>query len=152
MDNQTIMSLLFLAALIVLMYFTLIRPQKKKEKETNAMRDNLMVGDEIVTIGGFLGKIVKTKEESVVIQCGADKTKLEVMRWGISKVLEEGDGRAAVDSVFEDDEPVKKPSRPKRMKKAEVPAEEIVEETETAEEVVEEKKGVIIDGEEKADL
>lgn len=136
--NETTMSLLFLAAIIVLMYFTLIRPQKKKEKETNAMRDSLMVGDEIITIGGFMGKIVKTREESVIIQCGADKTKLEIMRWGISKVIAEGDGRANVEAVFEDDEPAKKPSRPKRMKKAEAPAEAEAPVEEAVEAVTEE--------------
>lgn len=126
--SQNAVSILFLVFIIVVMYFTLIRPQKKKEKETNAMRSSLMVGDEIVTIGGFLGKIVKTKEESVIIQCGADKTKLEIMRWGISKVVEEGGGnRGRVDSIMDDDDEARKPARPKRMKKAveEAPAEEV---------------------------
>ena len=133
--NENVLSLLFLAALIVLMYFTLIRPQKKKEKETNAMRSQLMVGDEVVTIGGFVGKIVKTKEESVILQINGDRTKMEVMRWGISKVVEEGTGRIAVtDANLEDDEPVKKPARPKRMKRAEEVSEPAAEEVKPEEE------------------
>ena len=51
------------------------------------MRNSLQVGDEIITIGGLCGKIVKLKDESLIIQVGADKVKFEVMRWSISKVV-----------------------------------------------------------------
>ena len=50
------------------------------------MRSSLQVGDEIVTIGGICGKIVKTKDETIVIQVGADKVKFEMMRWSVSSV------------------------------------------------------------------
>jgi len=78
----------FLIFFIVVMYLLLIRPQKKKEREIQSMRDALMVGDEIITIGGIRGKIIKTREETVIIQVGADKVKFELMRWGVSKVVE----------------------------------------------------------------
>ena len=70
---NTVTTILPLILLIGIMYFLLIRPQKKREKEVNAMRSSVQVGDEIITIGGICGKIVKTKDESLVIQVGADK-------------------------------------------------------------------------------
>ena len=62
-----------LILLVVLMYFLLIRPQKKREKQTTEMRNSVRVGDEVVTIGGICGKIVKTKDDTLVIEVGADK-------------------------------------------------------------------------------
>ena len=93
--NGTLTMLLPLVILLAVMYFLLIRPQKKREKEINAMRRGIQVGDEIITIGGICGKIVKTKEESLVIQVGADKVKFEIMRWAVSKVVEESKRPAA---------------------------------------------------------
>ena len=92
--NQSTMSILMLVLIIVVMYFLLIRPQKKKEKAINEMRNAIKAGDEIVTIGGICGKIVKTKDESLVIQVGADKVKFEIMRWAVSKVVSESSAPA----------------------------------------------------------
>ncbi|MDO4545551.1 MAG: preprotein translocase subunit YajC [Bacillota bacterium] len=129
-------TILPLVILLAVMYFLLIRPQKKREKEVNAMRSSVQVGDEIVTIGGICGKIVKTKEESLVIQVGADKVKFEIMRWAVSKVVEEGRRPAKtrteeVEDIEEEEVEVKK-AKPKRMKKA-APVEEEPEETEEVE-------------------
>lgn len=142
----TLSMLLPLVILLLIMYFLLIRPQKKKEKEITAMRNGVQVGDEIVTIGGICGKIVKTKDDSLVIQVGADKVKFEIMRWAVSRVVEEGK-RPASTTKSEDydvEEVETKKSKPKRMKKAapvekEPVSEEVVEEAEpeAAEEVVE---------------
>ncbi len=120
MENT--MSILMLVLIIVVMYFLLIRPQKKKEKAINEMRNAIKAGDEIVTIGGICGKIVKTKDESLVIQVGADKVKFEIMRWAVSKVVSESSAPAP--AAAEEEAPAKKPGRPKRMKAAaEAPAE-----------------------------
>ena len=81
--NAFAMQLIILVVFIGAMYFLLIRPQKKKEKTIQQMRNTLQVGDEIITIGGICGKIVKTKEDSIVIQVGADKVKFEMMRWSV---------------------------------------------------------------------
>lgn len=129
-----------LIILLLVMYFLLIRPQKKREKEVNAMRSGVQVGDEIITIGGICGKIVKTKEESLIIQVGADKVKFEIMRWAVSKVVEEGkkpaNGKPEKYEADDEEAEVKK-AKPKRMKKAapvEEPVEEVVEEAAEAEE------------------
>ena len=136
MMGGSMFSILILILLFVVMYFLMIRPQKKREKETNAMRAGVQVGDEIVTIGGICVKVVKTKEESIVIQVGADKVKMEVMRWSVSKVVKKGSGRiekAADDhsEAVEAEENESKKSKPRRMKKAAVveePAEAAAEE------------------------
>ena len=82
-----------LIVFIALMYFIMIKAQKKKDKEVQDMRSNVQVGDEIVTIGGICGRIVKTKEDSVVIQVGADKTKFEIKKWAISTVEKKSETR-----------------------------------------------------------
>ena len=80
MNGNMLATLLPLVLLLVIMYFLLIRPQKKREKQVNEMRSNVRVGDEIITIGGICGKVVKTKDESLVIQVGADKVKFEIKK------------------------------------------------------------------------
>ena len=144
-------SILILVLLFAVMYFLMIRPQKKREKETKAMRAGIGVGDEIVTIGGICCKVVKTKEESIVVQVGPDKVKMEFMRWAVSKVVKQGSGHVEKASVDDFDEVAdaekheEKKSKPKRMKKAAVveeaapePVEEPVEEVaEAAEEIAE---------------
>lgn len=117
-NNNLLVTVAPLVLLLVVMYFLLIRPQKKREKEVNAMRSNINVGDEIITIGGICGKVVKTKDDSLVIQVGAGKTKFEVMRWSISKVVESARMPSA-DEEEEDIEETPKKALPKRMKKAE---------------------------------
>lgn len=81
--SALLMPILFL----VIFYFLLIRPQQKKEKKIREMRNNLKVGDEIITIGGIHGKIVKIKDEIITIEVGADKNKFNVSRWAIGNVI-----------------------------------------------------------------
>ncbi|MBQ7654321.1 MAG: preprotein translocase subunit YajC [Clostridia bacterium] len=76
-------TMLLLAAMVGVMYFIIIRPQKKKQKEEQELRDNLQIGDEITTIGGIVGKVVTIKEDTVVIETGADRVKLKFLRGAI---------------------------------------------------------------------
>ena len=114
-------QVIFLLIFIFIMYFLLIRPQRKKEKAINEMRNSLQVGDEIITIGGICGKIVKTRPESLIIQVGVDKVKFEVMRWGISRVTEQSRPKKARYEEdyndYEEDSDDKKKTLPKKMKK-----------------------------------
>jgi preprotein translocase subunit YajC len=120
--NEMTSSLIVMVVFIAAMYFLLIRPQKKKDKQIQAMRNNLQVGDEIITIGGIKGKIVKTKDDSIVIQVGADKVKFEMMRWAVSSVVSSTNRKAK-----EEVEEAPKKSMPKRLKKSSE-AEEATEE------------------------
>ena len=73
-------SLIIIAVMFVALYFFMIRPQKKQEKQFNDMRSSLQVGDEITTIGGIIGKIVSIKDETVTIETGRDGSKIRILR------------------------------------------------------------------------
>ena len=73
--------------LIVVFYFVLIRPQRKRDKETQRMRNSLQVGDEIVTVGGVVGLVVSIKEDTVVLETGGDRSKIRVKRCAIQENL-----------------------------------------------------------------
>lgn len=77
-------SIIMMALIILVLWFFIIRPQRKKDKETAKMRSELQIGDEIVTIGGIIGIIVSMKEDSLVIETGSDRSKIRVTRWAIS--------------------------------------------------------------------
>lgn len=77
------------ALFLVLMYFVIIKPQKKREKAIKDLRSSLKVGDKVVTIGGIKGKVVKLKEEDVVIEVAPDKTRAEFKKWAIGTVEKE---------------------------------------------------------------
>ena len=68
------------------LYFLMIRPQKKQEKEAANMRNSLSVGDEITTIGGIIGKVVSIKEETVTIETSHDRTKIRILRSAVKTV------------------------------------------------------------------
>ena len=75
--------IIMLVVMFGAMYFLMIRPQKKKQKEEQQMRDNLQIGDEITTIGGIMGRVVTVKEDSIVLETGADRVKMKFQRWAI---------------------------------------------------------------------
>ena len=83
--SGSLSMILMMAAVFALMYFLMIRPQKKKQKEEQAMRDNLQIGDEITTIGGIVGKIVTVKDDTLIIETGADRNRMKITRWAISQ-------------------------------------------------------------------
>ena len=130
-------QIIILIAFVGLMYFLLIRPQKKKEKEVKQMRNTLSVGDEVITIGGICGKIVKTKDQTLILQVGADRVKFEVMRWSISSVTKKGKT-----SGKNETEERKTPKRLKKSKPAEAE-----KENETVSEAKEDTKAKTIETE-----
>ena len=75
-----------LIAVVVIFYFFGIRPQKKQEKETKAMRDSLQVGDEITTIGGIIGKVISIKEETVMIETGHDRMQIRILKSAVRSI------------------------------------------------------------------
>ena len=114
-------SLLLMAFFIFLIYFMMIRPQKKKDKADKEMRDALRVGDEIITIGGVVGKVEKITDKTVVISTGSQKNKIEFLKTAIaSSSRGSGEGsksdksedKAESKAVFEED---KSPDRSKKV-------------------------------------
>ncbi len=81
------LSLLPMIIIFVVFYFILIVPQKKQEKKQRAMIDALVPGDEIVTIGGIYGNVVSVKDDAVVIESSADRTKIKIAKSSVSKCL-----------------------------------------------------------------
>ena len=79
------MTIIMIVAFIAIFFFS-TRSQRKQEKETAAMRNNLQVGDEITTIGGIIGKIVSIKEETCVIETSRDGTKIRILKTAVSRV------------------------------------------------------------------
>lgn len=74
-----------LILIVIFFYFFIIRPQKKQEKKDAQMRDNLEIGDEIVTNGGIVGIVFQIKEDTVVIETGGDRSKIRIKKWAIAK-------------------------------------------------------------------
>ncbi len=81
-----LLSIGILLIMLVVMYFVMIRPQKKKDREDAAMRNNLMVGDEITTIGGIIGRVVSIKDETCVIETSKAGTKIRILKTAIRSV------------------------------------------------------------------
>ena len=97
--------LLPIIAMIAIFYFMLIRPEKKRKKEAEELRNSLKVGDEIITIGGITGTVVDVKEEKFVIETGADCVRIEFQKGALStnesavKAAEEKAKKAAEDQA-----------------------------------------------------
>ena len=118
-STSGLMSFLPLILIIVVFYFILIRPQNKKNKQVQQMRDSIKRGDWVTTIGGFRGRIVRIREDYLTIEVGSDKVKLDIMKWGISKIDEAGtetkSSKKTRDEESEDEKPKRKP---KKLEKA----------------------------------
>ena len=76
--------ILMIVLMFAMMYFFMIRPENKRKKEAQNLRDSLKVGDVITTIGGVVGTICKVDESTIVIETGADQTDIEFTKWAVS--------------------------------------------------------------------
>ncbi len=101
-------TVLPIVLLVVFGYLMIFRPQKKKEKEAAQLRSNLQVGDEILTIGGIVGIVIRKSEDTVVIETGGDRSKLRVKMWAIQENM----------TVHEETEAAKKSKSAEKTKKA----------------------------------
>ena len=81
------MSMIFMMVLLfAMMYFMMIRPENKRKKKLQEMRDGLKKGDTITTIGGIVGKIVRVNSDTIVFETGEDRVRIEVAKWAISTI------------------------------------------------------------------
>ncbi len=74
------------AAVFVIMYFLMIRPQRKKDKQLQDMRSSLEIGDNVTTIGGIVGRVVALKDDTVVLETGTDRNRVRFKRWAVQEV------------------------------------------------------------------
>ena len=77
--------IIMMVGMFALMYFMMIRPQKKRQKKEQEMRNAVDIGDEITTIGGICGKVVSVKENNLVIETGADRPRMLITRWSVQQ-------------------------------------------------------------------
>jgi len=112
--SSGLMSFLPLILIFAVMYFILIRPQQKKTKQVQQMRNDVKPDDYVTTIGGFYGRVTRVKDDVITITVGSDKTKLDIMRWGISKIEKEAPDKGG---AAEAEEPKRKPRRLSKIAK-----------------------------------
>jgi len=82
--NSNYYSIIMLVAMFALLYFFMIRPENKRKKEAQNLRDSLAVGDVVTSIGGITGTVCAVKENTIVIESGADRVRLELTKWAVS--------------------------------------------------------------------
>ena len=100
--RDMLMSILPLILIFVVFYFLLIRPQQKKQKAHREMLKNVGRGDEIVTSGGVVGKVVRTRDEQILLEIAPD-IRVKLMRTGVAEVVRRSEVDFDEDDDFEDD-------------------------------------------------
>ena len=76
--------IILIVAMFAMLYFFSIRPENKRKKEAENLRNSLAVGDEVTSIGGITGTICAVKESTIVLESGADRVRIELAKWAIS--------------------------------------------------------------------
>lgn len=85
-NTMSIVSMVALyGGILLVFYFLFLRPQKKRQKAEEEMRNNVAVGDNIVTMGGICGRVVSIKDEDITIETGADRNKITIKKWAIGQ-------------------------------------------------------------------
>lgn len=86
MGGDMTYTLVMIVVLVAVFYLFMIRPESKRKKQQEEMRNNLRKGDQITTIGGVIGRIVKVDDDSLVIETSEDRVRVEFAKWAVSTV------------------------------------------------------------------
>ncbi len=86
-STQWLVMIGYIAIIGLALYFLMIRPQKKKQKAEENMRNNVQIGDEIITIGGFYGRVISIKEDALTIESPVDHSKQNIAKWAVQTNL-----------------------------------------------------------------
>ena len=116
MSSQGMSSIIMIVALFAIMYFMMIRPENKRKKKAQEMRDGLKKGDTITTIGGIIGKVVAVNGDTFVIETSEDRVRLELAKWALSSVGVQTSEQPEAEKKSKKDEVPEEPT-------AEIPAE-----------------------------
>ena len=119
--NSNTYSIVMLVVMLAIFYFLLIRPENKRKKKAEAMREGIKKGDTVTTIGGIVGRVVHANKDTLIIETSEDRVRMEVTRWAVSTT-----------GVQTTDQPVEEKADKKKKKedpaaieeKTEAPAEE----------------------------
>ena len=76
-------SILMIVVMIAVFYFMLIRPENKRKKQAEEMRNSIKKGERITTIGGMIGKVVQVNDNSIVFETSEDRVRIEIAKWGV---------------------------------------------------------------------
>lgn len=111
--------IMLLVVFIAIFYFMIIRPENKKKKEAENLRNALKVGDKITTIGGIVGKICDLKDDKLVIETSADRVRMELMKWAVmtNNTAEESKAKAQADARQKAKERAEERAKEKKEKK-----------------------------------
>lgn len=104
-------GIIMIVLMLAVMYFIMIRPENKRRKQAQEMRDGLKKGDVITTIGGIVGKIVKVDANTIVIETSDDRVRMELTKWAVSQT--------GVQSNDQPEKKSKKEEEPKAIEAAE---------------------------------
>jgi len=116
-------SMIMIVALMAVMYFFMIRPENKRKKQAQNMRDSLKKGDMITTIGGIVGKIVMVNPNTIVIETSDDRVRMELTKWAVSQVgVQTGEQPEAEKKEKKAEKKAAKKAEKKSVKKAETAA------------------------------
>lgn len=88
-DNNVIIVVIPFLFMLILFYAFIIIPERKRKIKYNEMMSSLKIGDEIVTRGGILGRIIEMQEKTIIIESGPDKVKLKIRKNAIASILNE---------------------------------------------------------------
>ena len=97
-------TLIMVVLMLAVFYFMLIRPENKRKKEAEEMRSAVKVGDKITTIGGICGRVVNVKDDTLIIETGADRNKMTIKKWAIQTVDTVHEDNDMVDDDDDDDD------------------------------------------------
>lgn len=81
-----VFTIIYLVVIVAVMYFLMIRPERKRRKEAEELRNSISVGDTVTTIGGIVGKVVDMKDDFITIETSEDRVRIELAKWGVSTV------------------------------------------------------------------
>ena len=79
-------TLIMIALMFAILYFMMIRPENKRKKKAQEMRDSLKKGDVITSIGGIVGKVVRVNKDTIIIETSEDRVRMELTKWAVSSV------------------------------------------------------------------
>ena len=123
MDGNTY-SIVMLVVMLAIFYFLLIRPENKRKKKAEAMREGIKKGDTVTTIGGIVGRVVHANKDTLIIETSEDRVRMEVTRWAISTTGVQTTDQPAEEKADKADKKKKKEDPAAIEEKTEAPAEE----------------------------
>lgn len=76
-------SIMLIVVMIAVFYFMIIRPENKRKKQAENMRNSLKKGERVTTIGGMVGRVVQVNDTTIVFETSEDRVRIEIAKWGI---------------------------------------------------------------------